>query len=134
VLRIATRGTGLRNRPIQREQTCRARSASCRRIRARKSAWTAAHNLRWLSTLKMEHTAQQIAFQEYLHSITQATARIARLDQAGHARRAGAVEPQAVGAGAATLAYQHEQPSYIHYGWQPLAPSRSPSGNVETHP
>jgi transposase len=48
---------------------------------AGKSAWTAAH-LRWLSTLKMEHEAQQIAFQEYLHSITQATARIARLEQA----------------------------------------------------
>lgn len=48
---------------------------------AGKSAWTAAH-LRWLSTLKMEHAAQQIAFQEYLHSITQATARIARLEQA----------------------------------------------------
>jgi len=28
-----------------------------------------------------------------------------------------------------TLAYQHEQPSHIHLGWQPLAPSRSPSGN-----
>ncbi len=48
---------------------------------AGKSAWTAAH-LRWLATLKMEHAAQQIAFQEYLHSITQATARIARLEQA----------------------------------------------------
>ena len=48
---------------------------------AGKSAWTAAH-LRWLATLKMAHEAQQIAFQEYLHSITQATARIARLEQA----------------------------------------------------
>lgn len=48
---------------------------------AGKSAWTAAH-LRWLATLKMEHAAQQIAFQEYLHSITQATARIARLELA----------------------------------------------------
>ncbi len=28
-----------------------------------------------------------------------------------------------------TLAYQHEQPSHIHHGWQPQAPSRSPSGN-----
>ena len=28
-----------------------------------------------------------------------------------------------------TLEYQHEQPSHIHHGWQPLAPSRSPSGN-----
>lgn len=48
---------------------------------AGKTSWTAAH-LRWLATLKMEHAAQQIAFQEYLHSITEATARIARLEQA----------------------------------------------------
>jgi len=39
-----------------------------------KSAWTAAH-LRWLATLKMQHAAQQIGFQEYLHAITEATAR-----------------------------------------------------------
>jgi transposase len=45
------------------------------------TSWTAAH-LRWLATLKMEHAAQQIGFQEYLHSITEATARIARLEQA----------------------------------------------------
>lgn len=48
---------------------------------AGKSAWTAAH-LRWLATLKMAHAAQQIGFQEYLHAITEATARIARLEQA----------------------------------------------------
>ena len=48
---------------------------------AGKSAWTAAH-LRWLATLKMQHAAQQIAFQEYLHSVTEASARIARLEQA----------------------------------------------------
>lgn len=46
-----------------------------------KSAWTAAH-LRWLAKLKMEHPAQQIGFQEYLHAVTESTARIARLDQA----------------------------------------------------
>jgi len=28
-----------------------------------------------------------------------------------------------------TLAYQHEQPSHTLNGWQPSAPSRSPSGN-----
>ena len=39
-------------------------------------------HLRWLATLKLEHPAQQIGFQEYLHSITEATARIARLEQA----------------------------------------------------
>jgi hypothetical protein len=48
---------------------------------AGKSAWTAAH-LRWLATLKMEHAAQQIGFQEYLHSITEATTRIGRFEQA----------------------------------------------------
>jgi len=48
---------------------------------AGKSSWTAAH-LRWLATLKMEHAAQQIGLQEYLHSITEAGARIARLEQA----------------------------------------------------
>jgi transposase len=46
-----------------------------------KSAWTAAH-LRWPATLKLAHSAQQIGFQEYLHAITEATARIARLEQA----------------------------------------------------
>ena len=51
-----------------------------------KSAWTAAH-LRWLATLKMQHAAQQIGFQEYLHAITEATARIARLEQALQALR-----------------------------------------------
>jgi transposase len=48
---------------------------------AGRSAWTAAH-LRWLATLKMAHSAQQIGFQEYLHAITEATARIGRLEQA----------------------------------------------------
>ena len=48
---------------------------------AGKSAWTAAH-LRWLSTLKLEHPAQQIALQEYLHAVTESTTRIARLEQA----------------------------------------------------
>jgi len=48
---------------------------------AGKTSWTAAH-LRWLATLKLEHAAQQIGFQEYLHSITEAGSRIARLEQA----------------------------------------------------
>lgn len=48
---------------------------------AGKSSWTAAH-LRWLATLKLAHPAQQIGFQEYLHAITEAAARIARLEQA----------------------------------------------------
>lgn len=48
---------------------------------AGKSAWTAAH-LRWLATLKMTHAAQQIGLQEYLHAVSEASARIARLEQA----------------------------------------------------
>ena len=48
---------------------------------AGKSAWTAAH-LRWLAKLALPQPVQQIAFQEYLHAITEATARIARLEQA----------------------------------------------------
>jgi len=48
---------------------------------AGRATWSAAH-LRWLSTLKLAHPAQQIAFQEYLHAITESTARIARLEQA----------------------------------------------------
>jgi transposase len=48
---------------------------------AGKCSWTAAH-LRWLATVKLEHAAQQISFQEYLHSITESGARIGRLEQA----------------------------------------------------
>lgn len=48
---------------------------------AGKSAWTAAH-LRWLARLALPQPAQQIAFQEYLHAITESGSRIARLEQA----------------------------------------------------
>lgn len=43
--------------------------------------WSAAH-LRWLACLKLPHPGQQISFQEYLHAITEAGLRIARLEQA----------------------------------------------------
>lgn len=46
-----------------------------------RSCWTAAH-LRWIARLKLPEPAQQLAFQEYLHAITEASARIARLEQA----------------------------------------------------
>src|SRR5205814_6490935 len=46
-----------------------------------RSAWTAAH-LRWIASVKLPHAAQQIVFQEYLHAITEAGARIARHEQA----------------------------------------------------
>ena len=48
---------------------------------AGKTSWTAAH-LRWLATVKMAHAAQQIGLQEYLHSVTESGARIARLELA----------------------------------------------------
>ena len=46
-----------------------------------RSSWTAAH-LRWLAALKLPHPSQQIAFQEYLHAITESGSRIQRLEQA----------------------------------------------------
>lgn len=46
-----------------------------------RSSWTAAH-LRWIARVKLPEPAQQLAFQEYLHAITEASARIARLEQA----------------------------------------------------
>ena len=46
-----------------------------------RSSWTAAH-LRWLAELKLPEPPQQLAFQEYLHAISESTARIARLEQA----------------------------------------------------
>ena len=52
---------------------------------AGKSAWTVAP-LRWLATLKLEHAAQQIGFQEHLHAITEATARGAGRRPCGHRR------------------------------------------------
>ena len=46
-----------------------------------RSSWTAAH-LRWLAEVKMPEAPQQLAFQEYLHAISESTARIQRLEQA----------------------------------------------------
>jgi transposase len=48
---------------------------------AGKTSWTAAHE-RWLATIKLAHPAQQVAFQEYLHAISQSTKRIERLEKA----------------------------------------------------
>lgn len=46
-----------------------------------RSAWSGAH-LRWLATVKLPHPAQQIVFQEYLHAVSEAGARIERHEQA----------------------------------------------------
>lgn len=48
---------------------------------AGRSSWTAAH-LRWLATVKLPEPPQQLAFQEYLHAIGEAGARIQRLEDA----------------------------------------------------
>ena len=46
-----------------------------------KSSWTEAHQ-RYLAGLVMPRAAQQIAFQEYIHAINDATGRLARLTRA----------------------------------------------------
>lgn len=48
---------------------------------AGKTSWTPAH-LRWLATLKLPHPAQQLAFQEYVETVTQSSQRLARLETA----------------------------------------------------
>lgn len=48
-----------------------------------KSSWTDAHK-RYLSGLLMPQAAQQIVFQEHIHAINDATARLERLTQAMH--------------------------------------------------
>jgi transposase len=48
---------------------------------AGRSSWTAAH-VRWLASVKLSEPPQQLAFQEYLHAISESTARIQRLEQA----------------------------------------------------
>ena len=50
--------------------------------------WSEAH-LRYLSSLKFAHAAQQIAFQEYLEAITVATERLERLTKAMEAALPG---------------------------------------------
>jgi transposase len=50
-------------------------------VYAGKSAWTPAH-VRWLASVKLPEPAQQIAFQEYVHAVTESGLRIARLEQA----------------------------------------------------
>jgi transposase len=43
-----------------------------------KTAWTAAHR-RWIAHLKLPHPAQQIAFEEYVQALEEASARLLRL-------------------------------------------------------
>src|SRR3990167_8935431 len=46
-----------------------------------KTAWTAAHR-RWIAVLKLPHAAQQLAFEEYVQAVDEASHRIERLTQA----------------------------------------------------
>lgn len=45
-----------------------------------KTNWTQAH-FNWLAEVKMNHPAQQIAYQEYISAIHETTSRLGRLDQ-----------------------------------------------------
>jgi len=45
-----------------------------------RNAWTIAH-LRWLADIKMPHSAQQIALQEYIHSVEESSERVDRLTE-----------------------------------------------------
>lgn len=47
---------------------------------AGKTAWSAAHR-RWIASIKLPDPAQQIAFEEYVQSIEEASARLKRLTQ-----------------------------------------------------
>jgi transposase len=53
---------------------------------AGKSAWTQAHR-RWIARLTLPHSAQQIAFEEYVQTVNEATLRVERLEQAIQAQR-----------------------------------------------
>ena len=46
---------------------------------AGRAAWTPGH-VRWLATVKLPEPPEQVAFQEYLHTISDAGARGARLE------------------------------------------------------
>jgi transposase len=47
---------------------------------SRKTMWNATH-FNWLSTIKMPHPAQQIAFQEYIHAVMESGERVNRLTE-----------------------------------------------------
>jgi transposase len=49
----------------------------------RKTTWNAAY-FNWLSTIKMPHPAQQIAFQEYIHAVRECGERVNRLTEQIH--------------------------------------------------
>jgi transposase len=50
---------------------------------SRKTMWNTTH-FKWLSTIKMPHPAQQIAFQEYIHAVMECGERVNRLTEQIH--------------------------------------------------
>jgi transposase len=50
------------------------------RVYAGKTGWTLAYR-RWLTTIRFDHTAQQLVLQDYIHAVTDAEARVQRLTQ-----------------------------------------------------
>jgi transposase len=50
------------------------------RVYAGKKGWTQAYR-RWLTTVRFDHSAQQVVLQDYIHAVTDAEARVGRLIQ-----------------------------------------------------
>ncbi len=50
------------------------------RIYAGKKGWTLAYR-RWLTTVRFDHSAQQVVLQDYIHAVTDAELRVERLTQ-----------------------------------------------------
>ena len=50
------------------------------RVYAGKKGWTQAYR-RWLTTVRFDHVAQQLALQDYIHAVTDAEARVERLQR-----------------------------------------------------
>ena len=48
------------------------------RVYAGKKGWTLAYR-RWLTTVRFDHSAQQVVLQDYIHTVTDAEARVERL-------------------------------------------------------
>lgn len=50
------------------------------RVYAGKKGWTLAYR-RWLTTVRFDHSAQQVVLQDYIHAVSDSEARVARLTQ-----------------------------------------------------
>ena len=63
------------------------------RVYPGKKGWTVAYR-RWLTTIRFDHPAQQIVFQDYVHAVTDAEARVERLSAAQAAEKSIAGRPR----------------------------------------